>query len=349
MSRFLTQMKYEHIIKPEIRNLSFDIKSHVSVRNEFERTTDHQSALYSRYLDRLRHSILSPTAINMWLNCRMKFYYRYVNGLRESQTIPVEIDYALFGSMLHNVMKHIYKPFSGMEMTHDVLGTIISDRNHLASLIDLAASETSRTEPGIPLAGKDLIVRDVLGIFLSRILEADRSITPFRIVALEESFEFSIPIVFDNSDHLIKTGGNIDRIDITCGTTRIVDYKTGDIARKINSVTDLFEDDRKKDIDAWLQTLLYCEAYRNQNKDSVLKPSIYVVKELTTEKFLDTLKIRVDRNNEIEVNDYNEVRSIFLSGLEEVIKEIFNPEEPFRMTRDIGKCIYCPYKLLCQR
>ena len=43
--------------------------------------------------------------------------------------------------------------------------------------------------------------------------------------------------------------------------TRIVDYKTGSVSESINSIDDLFIDDRKKDADGWLQTLLYCEAY----------------------------------------------------------------------------------------
>ena len=78
----------------------------------------------------------------------------------------------------------------------------------------------------------------------------------------------------------IITGGKIDRIDIINGVTRIVDYKTGSVSEIINSVDDLFTDDRKKDSDGWLQTLLYCEAYLASKPGSIVRPSVYKIKKL---------------------------------------------------------------------
>ena len=106
---------------------------------------------------------------------------------------------------------------------------------------------------------------------------------------------------------------------------------------------------RKKDLDGWLQTLLYCEAFLTQNQGAVVRPSIYRVKELSAGEFSDMLRIREERNSEITVEDYLTVRKEFMEGLKGVITSIFNPEEPFRMTVSIGKCGYCPYRGLCLR
>jgi hypothetical protein len=349
MSRFLIQMKYGNSVIPDIRNLSFNIETPASVNQEIMRTEEHQEVLRSIYLDEDSSVILSPTAINMWLNCRMKFYYRYVNGLRESLKYPVDIDYAVFGRMLHFGMKYVYDPYKGKEITKEILGSLISDRNGLQSLINIAISKALEKETDLPLNGNELIAKEVLGIYLIRILGADRSITPFTIIDLEKSYEFPVQVNLNGKRVTVRSGGNIDRLDILKGTARVVDYKTGDIFHKINSIVDLFEDDRDKKLDCWLQTLLYCEAFLAKSRDLAVRPSVYAVKELTTEKFQDILKIRIDKNNEEIVDNYSNFRSVFLSGLTATIETIFSSGEPFRMTSDRGKCIYCPYRKLCQR
>ncbi len=97
---------------------------------------------------------------------------------------------------------------------------------------------------------------------------------------LESVFSFPVSILSGDSAIDVVTGGKADRIDVTGGVTRIVDYKTGTVADKINSIEDLFADDRKKDADAWLQTLLYCEAYLMNNQGISLRPSVYKVRKL---------------------------------------------------------------------
>ncbi len=128
-----------------------------------------------------------------------------------------------------------------------------------------------------------------------------------------------------------------------------MDYKTGETAQKISSISDLFRDDRRKELDGWLQTLLYCEAYLTVNPEIVVRPSIYKVKELSAENFSDMLKISEERNSEFRLDDYGLVRNSFLEGIKETISIIFSPEEPFRMTTNLNKCGYCPYSGLCQR
>lgn len=349
MSRFLTQMQYEHAGRPEISNLSFEIRSPASVSEEITRTELHQSALISTYFNNDSSGKLSPTIINLWLNCRMKFYYRYVNVLKEPIKFPSEIDYAAFGSILHSAMKEIYFPFKGREVTNSLLQSVIGKRSSLQSLIEHAVNKVLGKEQNLSVSGNELIIRDVLGIFLLRILEADKLLAPFRIIALEESFEFNLPVNVDCQSVTARTGGNVDRIDLLQGTTRLVDYKTGKITHKIGGINDLFEDDRRKELDGWLQTLLYCEAYLEKNPLAVVRPSLYVVREITTGALSDTLNISTGRNSEDLLYDYSMVRPEFRLGLANVINTIFNPEEPFRMTKDKGKCTFCAYRKLCQR
>lgn len=348
-SRFLTQMKYEQIIKPSVLNLSFDIRTPLSIGTEIERTGLHLEKLNSRYIGEDSKTLLSPTAINTWLNCRMRFYFRYVNGLKEPEVISPEIDHAVFGQILHRIMKGIYSDSINMEISSGFIYSLIKDESFLMDIIDQTIKGIYGQDTMLPLSGNDLIIRDILLTYLQRILNADRAIAPFTIVDLEKQVCFILDFQCDGKGIKVRAGGSIDRVDRLVGKIRIVDYKTGETVQKIDSASDLFTDDRKKDLDGWLQTLLYCEAWLAQNPDAQVRPSLYRVKELGAEKFSDTLKIREDRKNELILEDYNSIRESFLEGLQKVVSSIFSAGEPFRMTIHTGKCGYCPYRGLCQR
>jgi len=192
-------------------------------------------------------------------------------------------------------------------------------------------------------------VKDVLAVYLHRVLEADHLSSPFTVLYLEEPFSFTLNTGSNNNAFNIRVGGNIDRVDITGGITRIVDYKTGKVADRISSVEDLLTDDRQKNLDGWLQILLYCEAYAKGSPQSIITPSIYKVRESVPSELSDKLKLRRPGRDILVVEDYNMVREEFISGLTRTIQIIFSDDESFTMTRDRGKCSYCPYKTLCMR
>ena len=159
-----------------------------------------------------------------------------------------------------------------------------------------------------------------------------------------------MPVVAGEANLNITTGGQVDRIDNLRGITRIVDYKTGSVADSISLIEDLFTEDRKKEADAWLQTLLYCEAWQVNNPGTIVMPSVYKIRKMGRVIIDDSLKLKTDRTNEVSVTDYSAIRTEFMEGLNGIVKTIFSSQEPFTMTSDAwGKCGYCPYKGLCLR
>jgi CRISPR/Cas system-associated exonuclease Cas4 (RecB family) len=350
MSRFLVQMKYDPALNPDFLDLNFEIKSHCSISEKIERTDEHVLQLKSQFLDKSRNRILSPSAINTWLNCRMKFYYRYVNLLKESEKVTADIDPAMLGNILHEIMKRLYEDFIGMVLGKEKLESIISDESRLIRITDEAINDKFNSGKDNLISGNELIVRDVLIAYLKRILHTDIKLAPFTILNLEDSFSFVISTISNSSQIELLTGGKADRIDIVNGVTRIVDYKTGNVAETINLIGDMFVDDRKKDTDGWLQTLLYCEAYLAKNPETVIRPSVYKIKKLSGGPLTDELRLKTDDKSIIVIDNYQLVREEFVYNLEEIIKTIFSNDEPFSMTSDIrGKCSYCPYKALCMR
>jgi hypothetical protein len=350
MSRFLLQMKYDPVLKPEFMSLHFEVKSHLSVGEKLKRSDEHIRLLNSRFLDDEGKRILSPSAINTWLNCRMKFYYRYVSGLVEPVTVSKDIDPGMLGEILHDVMKNLYTPWINKLLTAEALDKIEQDKQMIETeIINIINSKFSGTADR-EVEGNELIIRKVLYTYVRNILSADKSFAPLMILHLEAGFDFPLTLEGENTGRIIRAGGKIDRVDIANGIVRIVDYKTGSAADRINSVGDLFRDDSNKDNDAWLQILLYCEAYLANNPEVKLRPSVYKVKRLSGDPENDKLRIRTGPKTDIEIDDYQSVREDFIQNLKETVAAIFSTDAEFSMTTDIrGKCSYCPYRGLCGR
>jgi CRISPR/Cas system-associated exonuclease Cas4 (RecB family) len=343
-------MKYEEAMKPVFFDFNFEIKTPVASGDRIAREKEHSEQLALLFLDRKIERSLSPSAINTWLNCRMKFFYRYVNRLKEPENISKDIDPAMLGNILHGLMKNLYSPYVGRELTGEIITGIINDRHFLAKVISEELNITYKSGRSVSISGNELIVTDVLMAYLNRILHADKLHVPFIILNLEDTFNFLLPFVSNGSEMNVLIGGNIDRIDIGNRVTRIVDYKTGIVSESVKEISDLFTDDRKKDPDGWLQTLLYCEAYLAASPGSIVRPSIYKIKKMNSSSTDDRLKINSGTGNDLSIDNYMDIREEFISGLKDLISIIFSNDEPFLKTKDRrGKCLYCPYRTLCMR
>jgi len=338
-------MKYEPSTDAEVLNLRFEIKNPVTISDRIERTPDHNRRLQLRFPAGNINRPLSPSAINTWLGCRMKFYYQYVNGLSEPKKVITEIDPALLGSMVHAAVKSLYSGYIGKTPDYLTIKGFIEDRPVLEDLILKSLNEVMRRENESIPAINEIMVREVLFNYVTRILEIDLLSAPFTIISIEKLYTF--PFVFENRSgkYELMAGGKIDRVDRKDGVTRIVDYKTGKTSDSVISISDLFKDDREKEHDAWLQTLLYCEAYLAGEPGAVTRPSVYKIKKASGDDVADKFII-----GGTAIEDYSAIRQEFIDNLGMVIKTIFSSDEPFVMTgKKSSRCNYCEYNILCQR
>jgi CRISPR/Cas system-associated exonuclease Cas4 (RecB family) len=350
MSRFLIQMMYNPKLKPARTEINPEIRLHGSIKEEIERRGWHNEQLLSQYSENGNGRLFSPSAVNTWLSCRMKFYYRYVNRLKEPSEIKTEIDPAMLGDILHEVMKKLYADYEGRILEKSYIGSLVKEKQILYSAIDDAVRNRFQFGEDRIVHGNEIIVRDVLLTYLIRILNADISLSPLQLVSLEKKYSFPLALIDGHNNIVLNVGGIVDRIDILNGTARVVDYKTGSVSESPGTLSDLFADDRKKDSDGWLQTLIYCEALQGKIKAAAIRPSIYKIKKGSTGILADKLRIKTDSKQDIVIEDYSELRSGFIAGLTETMSLIFSESEPFRMTDDrAGKCRYCSYKGLCMR
>jgi CRISPR/Cas system-associated exonuclease Cas4 (RecB family) len=348
MSRFLQQMKYDNKLAPEVITVSFEIQNPASVSDTLPHTEEHNQRLISRFTEKVKGTgrYISPSAINTWLNCRMKFYYRYVCGLEERERVTEEIDHAKVGTLLHSTIRSLYSDYIGKVLDSDTIERLSKNRELISSLIsNNIIQQFGRDNHSID-KGNEFIIRNVVYVFINRILQTDKTAAPFRIISFEDLYMFPLTIKNNLGDLKLFIGGRIDRVDEKNGVVRIIDYKTGDVSDSINSLSDLFGDDRNKKDDAWLQTLVYCEMYLANKNDLKIMPSVYKLKRNPGPEDSEKLKI----SKTLTVKDYNDIRKEFLEYLNTTVRNIFNPDEPFTMTTDLwNKCSFCPYRKLCLR
>ena len=350
MSRFLQQMKYDQVLKPAFSSLNFKISNPSGIGTSVDRTDEHNDRLCQKLTGKSKAIRLSPSAINLWLNCRMRFYYRYVCDLKEPETIAGEIDPAMLGTLLHETICALYSDFEGKNVTTGMIENILKQPDRISSLILTIINRKYNRSSGSLIAINENIVRNVLLEYVSRVLRIDSMTAPFRVIALEHEVGFSMEAELNGVKREIRTGGIADRIDEKDGVVRVVDYKTGKVADSVKELADLFVDDRPKDPDGWLQTLVYCEGYLAGNPGVKIKPAVYKVKNVPRDPGDESLYIRADGRNSNILDDYSTVRQEFKTMVELIAANILSGRTPFVMTDDAwGKCSFCPYRVLCRR
>jgi hypothetical protein len=199
------------------------------------------------------------------------------------------------------------------------------------------------------LTGSDLIICNILKTYVNIILKRDSGLVPLELVELEHNISNQITIESGNKKEILRIGGVIDRLDRTKGIYRITDYKTGKTAMEIPALESLFDENSMDHNDAWFQILMYCNIIMLEQNGMHIHPSIYSVRNMFNADFIDTLRIKDLNGQAVRVDDFGEVFESFNSLLMLTIQTIFNPDEPFRMTENLKRCEYCPFKKLCQR
>lgn len=344
MSRFLLRLKYSNRMCPSFSSAGMNISQRPDIPEYHERTPEDVGALTNLYLSGPASLALSPSAVNTWLNCRMKFYYSYVCGLREPDRLTRSIDPAVLGSALHELVAGIYEPYRGRVVDKEIIDDIRKKQAVDSSLVEEVMRAVMYGGSMIPLCGTGLISSDILSFFLKRVLDIDRSQAPFTIISLEDRYEADRHVEVNGVRKDFRLGGKIDRIDEREGVRRLIDYKTGKAKSEIKTLDQLFSYEAGDLNDAAMQTMIYCLVMEGKSGYERLRPVIYRLRADEGEEFRDYLTIGKE-----PLDDFSAVSDEFSELLDNTISDIFNPDIPFIMTSDKNRCQFCPYKNLCQR
>lgn len=353
MSRFMLQFLVEspHSISREYLESGQSPQSGREIR--VEKTPEIITRMYERYdVNRHPKSLFSPSALNTYLDCRLKFYYRYVAGLKAPDEVSAEIDSALFGTIFHRAAELVYKDLTanGKEIRKDDLEQVLRNDIKLQNYVDTAFKEeffhvalTEKPE----FNGTQLINAKVITSYLRQLLRNDLQYAPFFMEGMEKKVTEIIEIETSQGKLALNIGGTIDRIDSKDDTLRIVDYKTGGSPKTPENIKQLFTpaDGRPNYI---FQTFLYASIMCRKQSLKVA-PSLLYIHRAASETYSPVIEMGEARQPKIPVNNFAFYEDEFRERLQTLLQEIYNPEEAFTQTEDTKKCEFCDFRELCRR
>ena len=315
-------------------------------------------------------SRLSPSAINTYIRCKLAFYYQYIAHIKEPDSDPETIDNRMFGNIFHRAAYLIYKDITDhspvIEKAH--IQAYLSNRKLLASVVDRAFEEEEcKTNNGLQIINREVIIE-----YITKLLKIDQQLCPFSILAMEEEAKVYTQLSFTtpsggalkggalvssapDKHYNLTIGGIIDRLDaVTDKQTgkrriRVVDYKTGNKpSSAIKSIEEVFDPKNiaSKHSNYFLQAILYSLIVSRSKEwnaaNDAVSPALLFIKQAATNDYDPTLCI--DKHPISDVTVYEEE---FLTKLKETVADMYSPNAAFTPTDDRKKCELCPYRMLC--
>ncbi|CAD5251916.1 MULTISPECIES: PD-(D/E)XK nuclease family protein [unclassified Imperialibacter] len=359
-SRLLYQLKYETVHGEHItyKSLSSDVAISVpqpiliqkteevlARLDEFLVTDDESSA----------HQRLSPSALNTYLDCRLRFYFRHVARLYEPEEVQAEIDPAVFGNILHHALEFLYADFIEKKDSRQIdKADFDSIRKGVPGALQKAFEMHYSLGTGkqFKAEGRNLIAQSIAKKLTLEILKNDESYAPFEILGLELD---ELPLDFQlTGGRKVKLKGIIDRVDSKEGLVRVMDYKSGADNKVFYGIETLFDREHPKRNKAAMQTFYYGMLYLDKNavaEDIKVLAGLYNSRELFNDNFQVELELKSEgsRGKGTLVQDIRPFIPEFVSGLKTLLEEIFDQATPFGQTEDLKKCKNCPYNSICHR
>ena len=362
-SRFILQLLINH--KTTLHTLQSPMKPMGDTPLSINKNKDVLQRLKARYAlslpkkDTNKPPILSPSAINSFINCPLQFYLHYVAEIRMPQSMEEEVPANTFGTIFHEAMLHIYTQIFtlGTTLQKEDLEALSKDEDKLKEVVIQAFKEEIRAPHG-RYTSEQVINIAMLSSYVQRQLREDANLCPLIIHAAEsgqpnkegnpqgdgQQMETCRRYVKALDDDILL-GGIIDRRDtITLENgqrvMRIVDYKTSATPHEARKVEDFFNPNAQRRPYHFLQACYYAEIYATNHPDQPVAPAIAYVK-----KEGDPV-LHVGKE---PIKDYNrwEGRDRFNELLDETLDRLFSPKERFQPTTNTNTCQHCDFAIFC--
>lgn len=354
-----------------VRTLQVDKSAHV------------MDTLFHRFNSTTSNRLLSPTALNTYIDCPLRFYFRYVANLKEQETISDEIDGAMLGTCFHHAAEYLYtdillrkagkrpgpaeietarkeKTLQRGLQEGTIQGAISSEDfepwlTSIRSIEELARHVMGinffhlkpESEEKPEFSGEQLIRLRLLTHFLRTFVELEKQEAPFELVGMETKVEYPVPIETSNGRLVLRLGGTIDRIHYKEGNWTVVDYKTGGESVNPNSIEALFKPHPKRASHIF-QLLTYCAILHRTKPEWLLKPKLLYINKAGADDYSGDIQLG-SRNNKQTCVDYATHDELFWGELQRMLHDLFDPALPFVQCDALTTCEYCDYKAICKR
>lgn len=305
---------------------------------------------------------LSPAAINCYIECPLRFYFKYLAGIAEPEvSITEEFTAQHFGLIVHEALQHLYAPLVGVSSPGDAscLTALLRRADRETGLSFLAALGRPAEEGQLQaLSGYWQLHLHAAREVVKNAIAQDRVRWPQvqMVQSLEQEVEGELQL--PNGAHVLL-GGRVDRLDLLrTGHLMVLDYKTGGYDTHYDTYTTAEEQVAADRVNKGylLQVLLYAHMLGQSGRLGAGEPCVEVGLWFPLCRKLDYLPgMRVSAQGargEAEPATPAQYPSIVGSLVEAVaakVGELLDVNTPFTQTPCEQNCAYCAYRPLCMR
>ena len=344
-SRFISQILYEMpTVNPKIHITEQTLSVVPGSTNTGEVSIKKSPAVFDR-LRQLAERGLSPTALAMYMKCKLQFYFSQVLRISEPDEVTETIDAAMLGEIVHDALHKTYAAKKGKIITPEVLLSMLP-----AAINEVHEAFSIKFNPDELSAGKNLLIVKVAENMVKRFLLAEKKYLEqnslhVEILMLEEDLATAVEIANPVSGEIfqVKLHGKADRIDRVGGITRIIDYKTGKVENKDLKIDLISNFQEKAEPGKLLQVLTYALMYSDMQPSPPAELVSGIISLRKSSSYL--IKTDIDKSDRID----KQLLSAFRKELELIISSIYDVSEPFIQTDNRDTCNLCAFNTICNR
>jgi ATP-dependent helicase/nuclease subunit B len=360
-SRFVTQLESELVHNN--KNIHITHKIHSSLNQNNQAGLDLkvvsndtiQAALIERFkiqTDKENQLGLSPSSINTYLNCSLKFYYQYVLRLKETEEQEEVIQADTFGNIIHKALEILYEPYVGKVLTIEFLNAISDKIDNTAknAFNEILKIENDTTYNN---KGKNFLALVSIKKYLQQLVDFDIERVKLlatqnqliTLIGLELSFNKTMVVNVNQANEMILFSGKIDRIEQVGNELSIIDFKSnlGEKSQlQLKHIDDIFYPKKTKK-DKALQLLFYqwILAESPIAKNKVIKPNILSIR--AVKQGFQGLELKMEDTLQIDLIDD------FSHHLKNLVEKMIAKNNVFEATNDQKICEWCSFKKICYR
>ena len=325
-SRFVTQLEMmrtdivQKIVSPKVVAQKVTLKEIAKNDLVFER------------LKELAKAGFSPSSLTNYLYNPVAFYKQKILRIKEFDDVEETVAYNTLGTVVHETLDELYKPFIGKFLTVDAILQMEKITKDL-----IVKHFKLQFKNGDLRTGKNRLIFEVANRFVVNFLAQEKKLlkdenNQLKIIATEENLSAEIEI--EGIDFPIRIHGNVDRVDELNGEIRIIDYKSGMVKSaelKVLNFDQLREREQYKAIQVLLYAFLYSKSKKHDFSKNI-KAGIFSFKNLNQE-FLAINFSSNYRSPDTVITQ--EKLDEFLTEIKLYIKEIYNPAIGFIEPADL--------------
>lgn len=361
MSRFIQQLR----IGTDKKFSYFNVSSNIIPPKEKILSFTKEKPHIDKIIEKSNNRFLSPTYINDYLNCQLKFFFKQILELTVAEEFEEEMPDNVFGTIFHDSAKQFYKEIIEKNKSNKITK---KDIEIYTKNIERIVKENfekeylkidKRINPKIEYNQIQQIKLKILSKYLYKLIKIDEAYAPFTILAMEEKFTKTLNI----EGKEINFGGYIDRLDLKINDNgkvviRVLDYKTNNYVKKdVRLDQVVFNDDETiKRNDYVFQAFFYSwlitdneefKALIPQINSYIIKPEILYIKTSRVENLSGDIFLVGDDKKNILVDDFSQINNYFEESLIECIATMLSLSMEPNYNQNKNDCDYCDFRNIC--